>query len=310
METDWSLLGDRLAKRYKKLIAFESPEARVMILRGMSLDWIDLEGARTKSFSVFAGEFNRLQLSINLFENLLLGEELRHEHAGNDGFPIDMPRNLFRYPAMNDGRGLTASSFGVEERDRIEKVILESRGSLKLRKDESIVRELIHRLEFLSLFSFFEAFLEQLLGSEIWDGSEPSKQKANATIMRNSLPEAFGFVLDQMERPELRRLVTSLNGTIFNILHFAYLVRNVHTHNLGRTTGYVIEKGLGYGSVVKRDLVDKNGAVLRTEVLPDIEGFPMKALVQGEYIGLSALTLLLRSILLESAYILDAGAGK
>jgi len=276
----------------------------------MSLDWTDLEGAHTNSFKVFAEEFNRLQLSINLFENLLLEEELRHEHDGDDGFPIDMPRKLFRFPAMNDERGLAARSFGVEEQGRIERVILDSRRSLKLRKDESIVREIVHKLEFLSLFSFFEAFLEQLLGSEIWDGSEGSKKKANATIMKKSLPEAFDLVLEEIKRPELRELVTSLNGTIFKTLHYAYLVRNVHTHNLGRITGYLIEKGLSYGSLVKHDLVDREGEVFRTDIVPDIEGLTSKALVQGEYIGLSGLTRLLRGILLESAYILDAGSCK
>jgi hypothetical protein len=177
---------------------------------------------------------------------------------------------------------------------------------LKIRNDENIARELMHRMEFLSLFSYFEAFLERILGSDIWDGSEESTKKANQRIMRTPLPEAFKFVLEELKKPELLRLVTALNASIFNILHLAYLVRNAHTHNLGKATNYVIDKGLEYGSLIKQPIQDAEGKVVRTEIVPSIESMGMRPIVLGQYMSLSILTSLLRSYLLELAYILDA----
>jgi len=309
MNINWDLLGDCLAKRYREHLNIKEPIARYLVLNEKNLDWIDTQDSNTESFETFSKEVNRLELSINLFENLLLFEDLRYEDVGKEDFPIDMPREYFRFPAKNDPRGYTAQNLDSEESKKIENVIRESRESLRIRNDENIARELMHRLEFLSLFSYFEAFLEHFLGSEAWGGSEDKKNKANQTIMRMPLSDAFKFVLDELKKPELLKLVTALNGSIFNILHFAYLVRNAHTHNLGKATNYVIEKGLNYGSLIEQPIQDAEGNIVRIEIVPSIEGMDMRPIKPGQYISLSILTSLLRSYLLELAYILDASIG-
>jgi len=306
MDINWDLLKNCLAERYRDHLEIENSLSRFLVLNEKNLNWINFKESNTESFKIFSKEVNRLELSINLFENLLLLEDLRHERAGVEDFPIDMPREYFRFPAKNDPRGFAVEKFDSEESDKIESIIFESRDSLKIRNDENIARELMHRMEFLSLFSYFEAFLERILGSDIWDGSEESTKKANQRIMRTPLPEAFKFVLEELKKPELLRLVTALNASIFNILHLAYLVRNAHTHNLGKATNYVIDKGLEYGSLIKQPIQDAEGKVVRTEIVPSIESMGMRPIVLGQYMSLSILTSLLRSYLLELAYILDA----
>lgn len=306
MDINWNLLSDRLAERYRDHLNIENKFSRYLILNEKNLNWIDFKDSNTESFRVFSKEVNRLELSINLFENLLLFEDLRYEIHGIEDFPIDMPREYFRFPAKNDPRGLAAQKFNSDELDKIEGIILESRDSLRIRNDENIARELMHRLEFLSLFSYFEAFLERVLGTDIWGCSEDNTKKANHKVMRMPLPDAFKFVLKELKNPEPLRLVTALNGSIFNILHFAYLVRNAHTHNLGKATNYVIEKGLAYGSLIKQPIQDAKGNIIRTEIVPSIEDIGMRSIVLGQYISLSVLTSLFRSYLFELAYILDA----
>lgn len=123
--------------------------------------------------------------------------------------------------------------------------------------------------------------------------------------MRNNLPDALQFVIGEINKPEILNLITEINASIFNILHFSYLVRNVHTHNLGKSTNYVIEKGLDYGSLVRWPIKDTEGTIIRIEIIPDIKDVAMRPIILGRYISLSILTSLLRSYLVELAYILD-----
>lgn len=105
MNINWDLLSSRLAERYREHLDIKEPFARYIMLNEKSLDWIDIHTSSSKPFETFSKEVNRLELSINLFENLLLFEDLRYEEAGKEDFPIDMPREYFRFPAKNDPRG-------------------------------------------------------------------------------------------------------------------------------------------------------------------------------------------------------------
>ncbi len=306
MNIKWDLLDNRLVDRYRELTNIEPQSCRWMMLNEKNIGWLDVEKSNTDSFKIFGNEVNRLNLTINLFENLLLFEDIRHESIGKDDFPIDMPREYFRIPAQNNLRDqFSYREFSSKELNKINNIIFEARASLNIRNDENIARELIHRLEFLSLFSYFEAFLERLLGMEIWDGSEDKKKEANQKVMRKNLPDALQFVIGEINKPEILNLITEINASIFNILHFSYLVRNVHTHNLGKSTNYVIEKGLDYGSLVRRPIKDTEGTIIRIEIIPDIKDVAMRPIILGRYISLSILTSLLRSYLVELAYILD-----
>ena len=114
MNINWDLLGDCLAKRYREHLNIKEPIARYLVLNEKNLDWIDTQDSNTESFETFSKEVNRLELSINLFENLLLFEDLRYEDVGKEDFPIDMPREYFRFPAKNDPRGYTAQNLDSE----------------------------------------------------------------------------------------------------------------------------------------------------------------------------------------------------
>ncbi|MFA5596217.1 MAG: hypothetical protein WDA26_01455 [Pusillimonas sp.] len=305
-QLNWSKMPIEFKEKYEKKSS-RSELNNALFLGIINLDWIKFDKANTLAYSVFAKEVNRIELSINLFENLLNFEDVRHENKGIDDFLIDIPRHYFRFPGNNCVRPhvpFSGKEFTDDERQQIESIILESRNAMPLRNDENIVREHFHRLEFLAIFSYFEAFLERFLSDTIWDGSEESRKKANGIVMKNSLPIALQTVIKEIN-PEIENLLKYIEPQIFNILHFCYLIRNVHTHNLGQATNYMIKNGLDYGSLKEEEIRDADGNLLYKDLCTTYSEFGKHRIEKGNYMTLSAPVSLLRSHSKEIAYILD-----
>lgn len=307
IEIDWSKLNTTLRDEYQSSTLKDSTMLGALILNEKHLDWVSLNNMNSSAYEVFAKEVNRIELAINLFENLLNFEDVRHEHAGIDDFVIDIPRYYFRFPANNCTRPhvpFSGKEFSDEEQEKIESIIKESREAMPLRNDENIVRELFHRLEFLAIFSYFEAFLEQLLGESIWIGSGEDRKKANGIVMKNPLPIALQKIIEILN-PEIENLLKVVEPEIFNMLHFCYLMRNIHTHNLGRATNFIIKQGLNFGSLQYEELRSVDGELIRTELNTTHKKFGKSGIEKGKYMTLSSSVSLLRSYTKEIAYILD-----
>ena len=307
IEIDWSKLNTTLRDEYQSSTLKDDTMLGALILNEKHLDWISLNNMNSSAYEVFAKEVNRIELAINLFENLLKFEDVRHEHAGIDDFVIDIPRYYFRFPANNctpPHVSFSVKEFSDEEQEKIEYIIKESREAMPLRNDENIVRELFHRLEFLAIFSYFEAFLEQLLGESIWIGSEEDRIKANRIVMKNPLPIALQKIIEILN-PEIDNLLKVVEPEIYNMLHFCYLMRNIHTHNLGRVTNFIIKQGLEFGSLQYEELRSVDGELIRTELNTTHKKFGKSGIEKGKYMTLSSPVSLLRIYTKEIAYILD-----
>lgn len=302
---DWTKLKSAVEKKYKNKTLNSDVFFREEFLNIESLDWITHE-ATTKAYGVFVDNVNRIELAINLFENLLLFEDIRYENNGIGDFVIDIPRNYFRFPLLNNSRNpRTYRDMNTLEEQKIESIILESRNAMNLRNDENIVREHFHRLEFLTIFSCFEAFLEDFLSSSIMDGTEDNRKKASEIIRHHSLLYSLEAVIDELN-PEIKNLLIAINPEIFYFFHFCCLVRNVHIHNLGKTTQNFINKGKKYGSVREENIFDKSGNLIKTEYFSSHTGLAEKKIEIDKYISLGTLVAMFRVYTKMIADILDS----
>lgn len=78
MNIKWDLLDNWLVDRYRELTNIEPQSCRWMMLNEKNIGWLDVEKSNTDSFKIFVNEVNRLNLTINLFENLLLFEDIMY----------------------------------------------------------------------------------------------------------------------------------------------------------------------------------------------------------------------------------------
>lgn len=304
---DWDQLDTTLRQRYAHDLEVLGPDHLPLSLHEKSLDWLDPDGCRTDPYGIFSKEVNRLELSINLFENLFMLEDKRFEMHGKEDFPIDVPREYFRFPANNHSGGpfSRATDMGPEEAGKIEKVILESKEDMNLRNDGHIVREQFHRLEFLSLFGSFEVFLQEIYAICL-GGTEGDRVKANGFVMHNALPDVVKEV-GKTINPATIDLLLAINPEMIEFLHYCYLARNAHTHSLGKVTGHMIKQGQKYGSLKEEDLRAVDGTLVRTEIRTTCRvAFSEPDIVEkGKYIKLAVIVAMFRCYAHEIALIFD-----
>lgn len=190
--------------------------------------------ASTEAFKVFAHEFNSIMLTAHLFENLLILEDVRHELAGYDWFQIDIPEEYFRYPALNDPRnyvGTTTPELSREERQEISDVVSKAKEMTNYANDENFAKNNLHKLEFIFIFSFLESFVENLrveiLGYSRADASKYVRYTSLPEIMKNTFNEI---------NPDINILLNKLSNNFYGFFTYCYLLRNLHSHNLGKVT--------------------------------------------------------------------------
>lgn len=311
-----------LEEHFKSFLGIEGQGIWVsIILNRKSLKWFSFK-ENTPAYKVFSSQMNNLQLTMNLFENLILLEDLRNEMRGKNDFTIDIPNWYFRFPSNNDPRQKYGAPLEVilnlhpdnllpeiteqEEMD-INRVIEDSKGFFKMGKDESIVREMMYRLEFLSMFGFFEVYLIDLLSNTIKGGDEKECIKIRKESMNLSLDEFLEKVLNEID-PNLMIFIKKIHSGIFKYLHFCYLARNIHIHNLGRFNKITIEKGLkkkifieipGYSDK------DEDGKYIKPSYDLNINDFQVRQFSIGDHLSLSLIVANFRGIIMIVSEVIE-----
>lgn len=314
----WIDVGPILEQKFENYINMDEQSFGICM---DSLKWLMFDG-NTSAYQVFSSQMNSLQLPINLFENLMLFEDLRYELIGIEDFPIDIPDHYFRFPSKNDPRvrlgGLPLSmlkdkekhfrnlisELTNEETQDIQRVKSSSREFMRFRKDESITRELVNRLEFLSMFGFFEVYLIDLLSNSIGDGSEDTCLKVRKLSMKLSFDDFLKAVLNELE-PELVTLMEKIHSKIFVYLHFCYLARNIHIHNLGLINKKTIKQGSDKETFIEMSSYYENGEVHETTLNLNAKGFSTMAINLNNYMNLGSIVSNFRGLIMIISEIIE-----
>jgi len=309
---NWENINPILKDKYENKVNQEESMFKFIEFNIENLDWIIDENPKTNAYKIFIEEVNELELSINLFENLLMFEDIRYEQKGIGDFPIDMPREYFRFPALNNPRDIfSQQNFTDNEKSKIENIITKSQEKMNIRNDENIVREHYLKLEFLSLFSIFEAYLENyyieyLVQNNPMENKNTIYKKVSQLIRNNSIDKSLEEILKQIN-PELINLLYGLKNDIFNFIYFSSLARNIHTHKLGKVSEHFINQGKKR-NVIKEQIVknDKDEIIDKYLYVNCMLG-EGKRIKKNKYLTLTEVVALFRSYTNEIAYILDKG---
>ncbi|WAG15931.1 hypothetical protein NRZ29_01615 [Aeromonas hydrophila] len=234
-------MPDILKNRYTQYSCEDLAHCRrVDELNNMNKSPIKVSDYNTDAFKIFSHEFNSIMLTSHLFENLLMFEDVRHEQAGHPWFQIEIPEEYFRYPAQNDPRnfhGTNPPKMTQHDRDEISTVVNKSKEMANFANDENFAKNNLHKLEFLSIFSFLESYVENLLVEQLGK----TRQDASICVKRSSLPNILEQTLNEIDS-DINVLLNKLSNNLYGYFTFCYLLRNLHTHNLGKVTNYFINK--------------------------------------------------------------------
>lgn len=306
-DINWALLPTDFKEKYESLITCEYESMTLEILREFDTLPIKTEEHHTQSYLIFANEYNSILITAHLFENLLMLEDIRHEENGHDWFQIDIPIEYFRYPAFNNPKDQFSNKITTEEeKTLLTNVIKTTKQNMNYSKDENIVKENLHKLEFISVFSFFEAYLENILVEKL----EFTEQDASKKARYNSLDRLLKIIIEKLH-PEIDKLLKLIKKDIFEFIEFCYLVRNLHTHKLGiadkKFMKQCFEKGLieeAYG------ISTENGEKVPLGYIHTTIGLNNKIIKEDKYITISVLSTYFRNFTREIIYIIDSSFNK
>jgi len=304
---NWALLPIDFKEKYEPLIECEHELLTIEILKKFDTLPIQNHQYNTKAYLVFANEFNSILITAHLFENLLMLEDIRHEENGHEWFQIEIPLGYFRYPAFNNPKDQFSKKEMTEEEQRLlAEVINTTKQNMNYSKDENIVKENLHKLEFLSMFSFFEAYLENILVEKL----EYNEQDASNKTKYNSLDKLLKIVLNHLN-PEIEKLLQKIKSDIFQFLEFCYLVRNLHTHKLGIADSIFMESCFSKGLVEEAyGIGTENGEKIPLGYIHTTIGLNNKIIKENEYITLSVMSAYFRNYIREIVYMIDATLNK
>ena len=302
-EINWTLLPSDFKERYESLITSEHEPITLEILKEFDTLPIKTEKHHTQSYLIFANEYNSILITAHLFENLLMLEDIRHEENGHDWFQIEIPVAYFRYPAFNNPKDQFArKDIQEEEKILLTEVINTTKQNMHYSKDENIVKENLHKLEFLSVFSFFEAYLENILIEKL----NFTEEEASNKTKYNSLDKLLKLVLEKLN-PEIEQLLNLIKSDIFQFIEFCYLVRNLHTHKLGiadkKFMNQCFKKGLieeAYG------ISTENGEKIPLGYIHTTIGLNNKVIEENRYVTISVISTYFRNFIREIVYIIDS----
>ncbi|YCO01526.1 hypothetical protein ACB087_01105 [Vibrio sp. VNB-15] len=260
--------------------------------------------SNTNAYSVFAHEFNSISilLTAHLFENLLMLQDVAHENNGQPWFQIEIPEEYFRFPALNDPRnyeGHPVPQMSAEERKEISDTVKISKEMVNYSKDENIVKNNLHKLEFISIFSFLESYVENLRVEFL----ERTIHEASNDVRYQSLPKIMETTLEEID-PDINILLKKLSNNFYGFLDFCYLLRNLHSHNLGKVTPRFIEQCEKLGILEEDYGIKENGEKI---IFGKMVNFPSyrKRIEIGKYITLSSVSFAFRNYARESVYITE-----
>lgn len=306
---NWNILDDALKEKYENKVNQEDGLFKFVEFNINNLDWIENKDIKTNSYKIFQEEFNELQLSINVFENFLMQIDLSYENNGVMDFPIDMPREYFRFPALNNPKDIfSQKEFHIDEKNKIENILNKAQQKMNIRNDENIVKEYYAKLEFISLFSQFEAFLENIYyenqkKKKPQINNETLEKTAGMLIKQNSTDKYIDKIIQEIN-PEIKKLLIGIKKDIFDFFYLAYLVRNIHTHKLGKISKYFFKLGMEKNIIKEEVIKNEKGDIIERYFYVDCL-LDEKRIAIDKYFSLKEITALFRSYISEVAYILD-----
>ncbi|HCL3145398.1 TPA: hypothetical protein N2A34_003158 [Pseudomonas aeruginosa] len=231
----WDEFPAPLKERYEDVSAIEYGPAKISILENMNKNCLPLNpGSDSKSYEIFASQFNSTMLVAHIFENMMVLEDKRLEQEGYHEFEIKIPEAYFRHPSINQ-----FSPVSKDESEEISSFIKTAKVALNYSKDLSFVLSQLHKMEFISTFSYLEAFTESLLV----EFSGKSKAEAAKIVRRESLPVLLEGVLNDVD-PRITLAINTFDDQALKFISFCHRLRNLHTHNLGVVTNYFYERCL------------------------------------------------------------------
>lgn len=225
----WENKPQVLKERYEKISSLNVGPLKVAILEDMNKLPIPVSpGSDTLSYEIFANEFNAIMLTAHIFENLIYFEDKRLELEGYDDFQIKIPERYFRHPSLN----LNNSS--LEKNDKnLSEIVNKTKTRLNYVKDQSFVLSQLHKLEFISVFSHLEAYIESLLVEVL----NIERKKAVSRVRREPLPKLMVEVFNEID-VKIVETIRFFDSEALDFISFCHKLRNLHTHNLGIVTEY------------------------------------------------------------------------
>ena len=301
-DIDWSVFPSFMKEKYSSLTECEHDLLVSQMLNENGTAPIELDDTKSSSFNIFSKEYNSVLITAHLFENLLMFEDIRHEDNGHNWFQIEIPVEYFRYPAFNNIKDqFSYKKITEEEKKLLENVISTTKKEMHYANDENIVKENLHRLEFISYFSYFEAYLENILIECL----DYEKKTASNKAKYNSIDKLLKIVINEIS-PNIEILLTCIKNDFFKFMHFCYLVRNLHTHNLGRANYEFMMK------CIEKDLIEEDYGITESgEEIPlghikTNYGQPDKVIELNRYITLSVLSYDFRNYIREIVFIIES----
>ncbi|WDU63896.1 hypothetical protein LRS56_05030 [Pseudomonas poae] len=234
----WNSFPQSLKERYERISTVDYGPIKMSLLEEMNKDFLPLlAGMDSDSYEIFANQFNSTMLFAHLFENTMELEDGRLKVDGYDNFEIKIPEAYFRHPSIDQFSPL--SDHDIKE---ISSVVSRSRERLNYSKDLSFILSQLHKQEFISIFSYLEAYTESLMVEFLG----VSKKDAAAKVRREQLPTLFKNTLDEID-PRIIQAINLFDSEALNFITFCRELRNLHTHNLGIVTRYFYDNGLSSG---------------------------------------------------------------
>ena len=226
---DWDNAPLAIKERYEKISQIDLGLMKVAFLEEMNKQPMVLSPKLDSlSYEIFASEFNGIMLTAHIFENLMVFEDRWHELEGYNDFQFKIPEIYFQHPSLNKDPVISE-----EDAKKISEVLDATKKKLNYSKDQSFVLSQLHKLEFISVFSHLEAYIESLLIEFL--GME--KKKAVAKVRRDALPTLMEEVFDSID-PKINMTINCFDDEALRFIGFCHKLRNLHTHNLGIVTEY------------------------------------------------------------------------
>ncbi|CAO3357389.1 hypothetical protein [Azospirillum palustre] len=224
---DWSKAPSILRERYENISDVNWPHLKLAILEEMNRECLPIDSETdSHSYEIFANQFNSIMLSAHFFENLFAFEDRRHTRAGNLEFEFEIPEEYFRHPSlrMND-------KFSEEERKLIAEAVSSTKSRMNFSKDGSFLISQLHKLEFISIFSFLEAYIESIMIEFANEKPKKASQASSNKPIQILIPETF----DKID-PMIMQVINGFETDAVKFFSFCRKVRNLHMHNLGIVT--------------------------------------------------------------------------
>ncbi|WP_211098391.1 hypothetical protein [Azospirillum sp. B506] len=224
---DWSKTPSILRERYKNISDVNWPHLKVAILEEMNRECLPTDSETdSHSYEIFANQFNSVMLTTHFFENLFSFEDQRHNREGNLEFEFEIPEEYFRHPSLR-----TSNDFSKKERETISKAVSSTKSRMNFSKDGSFLISQLHKLEFISVFSFLEAYIESILVEFTNEAPKKASQASSNKPIHILIPETFSKI-----NPLIMEVINGFEPDTVKFFSFCRKVRNLHMHNLGVVT--------------------------------------------------------------------------